>query len=193
MATPSDAMRIYTECRQDIDIFSWPLAIHEFGMYHLPFISDFWQPCTGFPAVSCEICSKDMTSDRNPQALITCGHVFCGKCIDKWFQNHSTPQCPTCSVYIDEADDPQYCIACCSIQCYCEYDILCPICHYTHYNMSECIRQYNEEVYNSLYHFTPRILERIEEGDETHSDSDDETTYRMIDTLHYLDSSCETV
>lgn len=167
MTTPSDAMRVYRECRREIDTYSWPVAVYEFSLYNLPFSSDFWQPHVSGYVSSCELCSKDMIPERNPQSLIECCHVFCGECITKWFNSHTTPQCPTCSCYIVEEDDPRYCIACSSTRCYCEYDILCPVCHYTHTNMYDCVAQYND---TGLY--TPTILERIEEGDETLCDSD---------------------
>jgi hypothetical protein len=168
------AIKRYRKNLREIDNYSWPLAVYEFGLYALPFASDFWRPTRGIPG-DCGICKKKMTDADSPQSLIACGHDFCGECIEKWFSKSGLPQCPTCSAYIDREDDPDFCHGCNYIGCCCVYDELCPICHEVHEDINACIAEYYEEVNSLFYNPASGMLETIEEDDEAAIKKEEDT------------------
>lgn len=159
------ALKRFKKYRREIDMYSWPTAMYEFNLYSLPFSSEFWMPSRGLTD-DCGICKKKITDDRCPQSLVACGHDFCGECIQKWFSSSGVPQCPTCSVYIDREDDPDFCPSCNNIGCCCTYEEMCPICHEVHENIDACIVEYYEEINSSMYNPATGLLETIEECDE---------------------------
>ena len=53
---------------------------------------------TNQPADECRICGDDF-SKMQPGTVVsrlTCGHLFCAKCIEQWFQAAAQNSCPTC-------------------------------------------------------------------------------------------------
>lgn len=46
----------------------------------------------------CSICTEFMFN-RSPTVLRQCGHIFCGPCIEKWFEIRQT--CPSCRVQVN--------------------------------------------------------------------------------------------
>lgn len=167
-----NALKIYKKYIREIDNYAWPLALYEFGLFDLPYCSDYWQPARGIIG-ECGLCKKHMIADDHPQKLIECCDEFCGKCIKKWSKTEK--MCPVCFVYIDREDNPAFCPGCNEIGCVCigDYediicDECCPVCHYYHENIAECVAKFYGEISSSL----PKpalttILESIEEGDES--------------------------
>jgi hypothetical protein len=180
-ALQTKALKIYKKHIREIHNYSWPLAIYEFGLFALPYCSDYWQPARGAIG-ECRLCKKQMTDDDHPQKLIECCDEFCGKCIKKWHKTEK--KCPVCSVYIDCEDNPDFCRGCNEIGCGCinddidEYDAICPVCHYYHENVGDCVAEYYAEVDSSMHGSTSGMLESIEEGDE-----ETETAKREEDIL----------
>lgn len=164
------ALKRYRKNLREIDNYAWPHAVCEFGLYKLPFSSDYWMPLRGIPD-NCGICKKKMTAEDYPQTLVECGHDFCGKCIQKWFSKDCKPYCPICNVYIDREEDPRFCPGCNNVGCRCDYndyDDVCPVCHVVHENMEACVAEYYDEVNSSVYNPETGMLRTIEEeGDET--------------------------
>ena len=84
--------------------------------------------------LKCELCNTTVRKSIFPQALDTCGHIFCAKCIHEHYTVAGKKQCPTCSAYIREADDPKYCSTCHDSPCTCHddyygLDSCCPGCY----------------------------------------------------------------
>ncbi|KAI3444859.1 hypothetical protein Pfo_001524, partial [Paulownia fortunei] len=48
----------------------------------------------------CAICLNDICGGDSYRKLPECGHCFHSKCIDVWFQSHST--CPLCRVQVPQ-------------------------------------------------------------------------------------------
>ena len=62
----------------------------------------------GADVKKCELCKANVCAAVFPQALNSCGHIFCVKCIYDHYVVADKERCPTCAAYISPSDNPCY-------------------------------------------------------------------------------------
>ncbi|WWC91344.1 uncharacterized protein L201_006287 [Kwoniella dendrophila CBS 6074] len=72
-----------------------PRIIRTFEEIKVPVKSEEW-----YEELECAICSQILGAT---QAIVPCGHSFCGPCCWKWIKSTDHPTCPSCRMKVSDA------------------------------------------------------------------------------------------